>query len=310
MFLGGQLRHGLAQRVLAARLNGGAPGQQVAPADVVRRQRDQLRFAFGQRAGFVESHQRDAVRHLQRVGVLDQNAMPRRHAGARHDGGGRGQPQRAGAGNHQHRHRVENGDFPITSRQAPAQQREQRNAQHHRHKHSADLVYQPLNRRFFGLGRFHHAHHARQRGLGPQRGGAHQQQAFAIDGAAGHVVAHFLVHRQAFTGDQRRIHLGAAFGDLTIHCNAFAGPHHHDVAGAQRSQGHFGVLAVQPAARHLGAQRVQRPNGVQRLVFGARFHPLAQQHQRDDHAGSLKVQVRRSVRALRQQQINRQPIRG
>ncbi|MPM55778.1 hypothetical protein SDC9_102575 [bioreactor metagenome] len=40
----------------------------------------------GQRAGLVERNGVDLVRNLQRLGVLDQNAVLRRHARARHDG--------------------------------------------------------------------------------------------------------------------------------------------------------------------------------------------------------------------------------
>ena len=66
------------------------------------------------------------VRDLQRLGVLDQDAVARRDAGAGHDGRRRGQAQRAGAGDHQHRHRIEQRRLPVAGRQPPAEQRDQR----------------------------------------------------------------------------------------------------------------------------------------------------------------------------------------
>ena len=60
------------------------------------------------------------VRQLQRLRVLDQDAVPRRHAGADHDRRRRGQAQRAGAGDHQHRDRVEHGRLPSRPRPSPS----------------------------------------------------------------------------------------------------------------------------------------------------------------------------------------------
>ena len=88
-----------------------------------------------------------AVRHFQRLGVLDQDAVARRDAGAGHDGRRRGQPQRAGAGDHQHRDGVEDRRSQSPVAEAPAQQREQRDAEHHRHEDRADAVDQALDRR-------------------------------------------------------------------------------------------------------------------------------------------------------------------
>jgi|EndMetStandDraft_2_1072991.scaffolds.fasta_scaffold61201_2 hypothetical protein len=55
---------------------------------------DQLRPAFRQRAGLVKGDYRYAVRNFQRFGILDQDAVTRRHAGADHDGLRRGKAQR------------------------------------------------------------------------------------------------------------------------------------------------------------------------------------------------------------------------
>ena len=67
------------------------------------------RLAVGERAGLVEDDGLDAVGGLQRVAALDQDAALRALAGADHDGGRRGQTQRARAGDDDHRGAGEQG---------------------------------------------------------------------------------------------------------------------------------------------------------------------------------------------------------
>jgi hypothetical protein len=128
-----------------------------------------------------------------------------------HDGRRCGQAQRTGAGNDQHGHGVDHRHRPSRTRQTPAQQREQGHGQHGRHEDRADTVHQALDGRLAGLRRFHQPHDARQRALGAHRGGAHQQQAIAIDGAPGDGIARPARHRQAFAGDQRLVDVAVAF---------------------------------------------------------------------------------------------------
>ena len=75
--------------------------------------------ALGERAGLVERDRAHRVRQLQRLRVLDQDAVARRHAGAHHDRGGRGQAECARAGDHQHRHRVEQRRASTDPRASP-----------------------------------------------------------------------------------------------------------------------------------------------------------------------------------------------
>ena len=248
------------------------------------------------------------MRHFERLGVLDQNAVPRCHAGAGHDGGGRGQPERARAGNHQHRDGVQDGGFPVARRQAPAQQRDEGQADDHRHKHRADLIDQPLDRCFFGLRRLDHAHDARQRRFGADGRGAHDDQPFGIDRAAGDVVTGLLADRQAFAGDQRLVHFGRAFDDFAIDRDAFARPHDDLIANLDRTDRHLRVHALTPKPRGFRPQCIQRANRFSGLALGARLHPFAQQHQRDDDRRRFKIQVRHAVFVLREQQVNAQSV--
>ncbi len=120
-----------------------------------------------------------------------------------------------------------------------------------------------------------------------------------------------LVHRQAFAGDQRFIDLGRAFHDLAIDGDAFAGPHHDQVADPHAGNRNFPVLAVPAQARGFGPQRIERPDGLGGLALGARFQPFAQQHQRDDDGRRLEIKMpglAMAVFAVAQQQIDAQSV--
>ena len=67
---------------------------------------------------------------------------------------------------------LQHGLRPVAAGQAPAEQGEQRDGQHHRHEDRADAVDQALDRRLPGLRRFDQPHDARQRGLGADGRGA------------------------------------------------------------------------------------------------------------------------------------------
>ena len=89
----------------------------------------------------------------------------------------------------------------------------------------------------------------------------------------------------AFAGDQRFIDLGRAFDDFAIDGDAFARAHQHQVADPHVADGHIHIDAFSPKPGGFGPQRIERPNG---LAPGARFHPFAQQHQRDDDCDASK----------------------
>ena len=130
-------------------------------------------------------------------------------------------------------------------REAPAQQRQQRCRQHHRHEDRADAVDQRLDRRLLRLRRFHQPHDARQLRLGADRAHAQPQQAFAVDRAAGDLVARLARHRQAFAGEHRFVEVAGAFDDDGVGGDAFARAHDQHVVRA----------AVRPAAPSLPGRR-------------------------------------------------------
>ncbi len=287
------VQHRLRQRMRAAALHGGRQRQQARGIAVDGHAGHQHRLAFGERARLVERHHRDVVGDLQRLGVLDQDAVARGDAGAGHHRRRRGQPQRARAGDHQHGDGVEQRALPVAAGAAPGQQRDQRRDAHHRHEHRADAVDQVLDRRLLLLRRSDEPHDARQRGFGAHRRDADQQQALAVDRAAGDAIAGSARDGQALAGDQRLVDVALALLDLAVGGETFAGPHHQQVADAQLRDRDVRVAPVtaHPCGGRL--QRLQRAQRLRRLPLGARLQPLAQQHQRDDDGGRFEVQVLR-----------------
>ena len=150
--------HGTGQWVLAAALHTGRPAQSQSSIHARGWQmRNQARLPHGERAGFVKGHCLHAVRHLQRLGVLDQDAVFGRHTGARHDGHGCGQPQCTGAGDDQHRHGMDERGLKAGAHEHPHRQGQQGHHQHHRHKNLGHLVHQALDGRLGRLRIFHQA---------------------------------------------------------------------------------------------------------------------------------------------------------
>ena len=313
----GGVHHSARQRVFAAALQAGRRAQLRRLLCVILRRivritgqhkSHQPRLADGQRTGLVKGHGVGAVRQLQRLRVLDQNAFLGRHAGAGHDGRRRRQAQRAGAGDHQHRHRADQRYFERLAHGQPAQQRGQRDQQHHRHEHRSHLVHQTLDRRLAGLRVFHQADDSGQHGVAPDGAHAHQHTAVAIDAAAGQGGIGFLGDRQRLAGEHRLVHLRATFQQDAVHRHALARQHHQAVAQQQLAHRHVNLLAVfQHHMRQRRPQRMQGADGGGGLAFSAGLQPFAQHHQRDHHGRGFKVQVRHAAGLSAQPEPHRQP---
>ncbi|MNV25196.1 hypothetical protein D3C71_1162850 [compost metagenome] len=250
------------------------------------------RGAGGQGAGLVEHHRADFMGTLQCFGVLDQNPVACRHAGAGHDRRRRRQAQCARAGDHQHRDGVDQRGFHRCAIQPPADQGCQGNQQHGGHEHLADFIHQFLDRRFCGLGVFHQTDDPRQHGFRTEGLGTHQQPAFTVDRAAGDLVAGLLGHRQALAADQGFVGVALAFNHFAIHREAFAGFDHHQVIEAQGADGDVLLVAIDHPDRPFRAQGFERTDGAGGLALGAAFQVLAQQHQGDHHRRGFEIQMR------------------
>src|SRR5690606_33994174 len=211
---GAVIQHGAGQRVFTAALQGAGLAQQRGFISIDGIQVNDARLAGGQGASLVEGYRSNGVSHFQGFGVFDQDAVARRHAGAGHNCSRRGQTKGARAGDDQHGHGVDQRGFQRGTGQQPAAKSEQGDDQHRRDEYFTDPVNQLLNRRLGRLGVFHQANDARQHTFSTQGGGAHDQTAFAVDGASGYRAAGLLGHGQAFAGNQRLVGLALAVDDF------------------------------------------------------------------------------------------------
>ncbi len=304
------LQHGARQRMFAAPLQGAGQTQDLRFVTVHSMQVDDLRLAGGERAGLVEGHGRDRMGDFQRFGVLDQDAVARRHAGAGHDRRRCGQTEGAGAGDDQHRDRIDQCNFGRRASEQPADQGEHGDHQHRRDEHLADPVHQLLDRRLGRLGVFHQADDPRQHSLATERGGAHQQPTLAVDRATGDAVAWRLVHRQALAADQRFVGLAFALDHFAVHRETLARLDQHQVVQAQRGDGDVFLAAVDHPCRAVRTQGFQCPDRRAGLALGAAFQVFAQQHQGDDHRRGLEIQVRHLPGRRRPPLIEAQAVTG
>ena len=122
-------------------------------------------------------------------------------------------------------------------------------------------------------------------------GGFYPQQALAIDGATGHLVARALGDRQTLSGEQALVE-GARTGQHTpIHRHALARSHNHDVARRHRRNGHLDLpfATFDPGA--LRAQRHERADGGGGRALGAGLQPFTQQHEGDHDRRRLEIEV-------------------
>ena len=305
------IHHRARQRMLAPALDRGGDLQKRCVVDALcSRGIDQHRLALGQRAGLVERHQIDAVRHFQRFGVLDQYPRAGRNAGARHDRGRRRKAQRARAGDDEHRDGIEHRHVDARTRHHPADKGYDGHRQHHGHEHRAHPVHQPLDRRLGALRAFDKAHDLRQHGFAADRGRLDKDQPLAVDRPANDQAALGLRHRQAFARQHRFIDARRALEDPSVNRNALARADADKITLPHAFNAHLALGAPGiDDARGFGAQRHQRADRRARLTLGAAFQPFAEQHQRDDDGRSLEIIMRRAVMRRRHRElIDAQPI--
>ena len=213
---------------------------------VFRQTRDRVgghegRPADGEGAGLVEGHDGHGVGDLQRLGVLDENAIPGGDPGPGHDGGRRRQAQGAGTGDDQHGDRVEDRRLPVTGRKPPSEQGEQGDTDHGRDEDRGDPVDQPLDRGLGDLGVLHQPDDPRQGRFRADGPGPHDEQPIPIDGTAGDPVADPLGHWQALTRDERFVEMTPTFDHLAIDRDPFTRSDHHQVPHPHLRDGHIPV---------------------------------------------------------------------
>ena len=234
------------QRMFAALLQRGGEPQELLRVETVGRQHiHELGFALGERAGLVHDERGDFLQPFERLGVLHEHALLRAASDADHDGHRRGQAERARAGDDEHRDGVDDGvrEPRLRPEPQPDDEGEHRNRQHRRHEDRRDLVGEPLNGRAAALGFGHHVHDLPEQRVAADALGAHDETAGAVDGAAGHLVADGLFHRERFAGDHGFLDAGVAFDDHAIDGHLVAGHHAQLVADLHLVERDFLIAA-------------------------------------------------------------------
>ena len=204
------------------------------------------RRAVGQRTGFVKGDLLHGGETLERVALTDQKAVPARVADGGHDGGRRGQHERAGAEDDQDRHRADDltGNYP---RQCRGSQRDDNDPRRPAVGKADDLG---LAR----VGGLNKADHALDGAVLADLCGLHLESAELVDRAGGDFVADALVDRQRFTRHNGLIHRCLARYDLTVDGDGLAGQHAQQVADLDGLGGDGRFLSAQDDARGLRRQ--------------------------------------------------------
>ena len=176
-------------------------------------------LALGEGARLVHDERGDLLQPFERLGVFHEHAFLRAASDADHDGHGSGQAEGARAGDDEDRDGVDDGvgELGLRSKPHPQDEGEHRNSQYRRHEDSRDLVGEALNGRATALGLGYHVHDLPEQRVATDSLGAHDETAGAIDGAAGHLVADGLFHRERFAGDHGLFHAGVTFDHRAIH---------------------------------------------------------------------------------------------
>ena len=284
--------NGLSERVLAALFAGGEQLEERVFLHSSRHQIRHGRLAHRHRAGLVKCNGFEAMRDLQRLAALDQNAVLSGNARADHDRRRRRQTERARARDDQNgdEHRQREGE--ALSGQQPDRGREQRNGGNNRHKHRRYPVGQARNGRFAALRILDQTDHLRERRVVAHARGAHGELRRAVDAAAGDGIARRLVHRQAFAGEHGFVDAGFARFNNAVHGYAPAGSHENAVVFHQAFHGDLVRAAIGPEnGRRIGRERHQRLHRRGGSPLAAGFKVFAKHDQLDDDAGRLPVHV-------------------
>ncbi len=281
------------QRMLARPLDAGRNPHDLVFVEAFRgHDGDDLRLAFGQRAGLVDDEGVDLFHSFQHFGVPDQHPGLRAPADADHDRHRRRQPERARARDDQDRHRRNEaiGQSRLRAERCPRDECDDGDEDHRRHEPARHLIGEALDRRARPLGRRDHLDDPGEHGVTADLVGAHDEAAAPIEGAADELRPGLLGHRHGFSGHHGFIEGGSSFQQHAVDRNLLAGPDPQaiaDIDGVERD-----VLVAAVGAHPAGGLRreieqcANRPGG---LLAGAQLQDLAEQHQHGDDGGGFEV---------------------
>ena len=128
-----------------------------------------------------------------------------------------------------------------------------------------------------------HVDDLRQQGVGADTGRAHDKSALTVHRAADDGVAFGLGHRHRFAADHGFVDIAAAFRDLAVDRDLFAGTHAQQIAGGNPVERHLLVVATlddTPGGRR--RQVEQGPERIAGFLAGPQLQHLAEQDEHND----------------------------
>ena len=220
--------------------------------------------------------------------MLDEGAALNQHAtlhgsvNGSGEGGGRAQLNAAGIIDNQHLQCLLRilGHKPY----AQAQQEVQR------HQIIRELVRIALNRGFFELTGFHHAHNAADHGLVAYLAGLHVDVAVLHDGAGENLVSFVLFCRDKLAGNGTLIHHGTAENHHAVHGNLLAGMHGNRIANGYLPDGGLHQLTVVCNLPHVSVISGKHLfDGRTGALDGVGGHQLCQVGQSQNHQCRVSI---------------------
>ncbi len=222
-------------------------------------------MTFGQRPRLVEDDHAHVPHGLDGLAGADKDAVLGTDAAADHQGGGRGQPQRARAGDDQHRdggdqcqresvqvgvHPGQKTGRPFGHRpqhvreQKPGQEGKQGNAEDDGHEDRGHSVGEGLDGHFGALCLLDHTHYLGQEGVLADAAGPHVQQSVLVYGSSDHLVAWTLGDGHGFARGHRLVHGAFPLDDDTVGGDLFARSDDHHVAHLHLVNGHLSLAPL------------------------------------------------------------------
>ena len=184
--------------------------------------------------------------------------------------------------------------FSLTG-QDPHQCGDRRQRDHGRYEHPGDPVGETLDRRLGRLCTLHERQQPRQRGVGADCAGLHDQRAVEVDRGAGDRRATGFLHRERFPGEHRLVDRRRALEHDAVDRDPVARAHPEQVSDPdlRRRDDPLAprLIARTEQARRGVAQAGQLPHRPPRAMASAQIAVARDQERRDDRRPHVVVQA-------------------
>ena len=221
------------QRVFARGLDGGGEREhRVFFETAGRRDQDELRVAFGERACLVDDYRVDFLEDLECFGVLDQDAILCALAGTDHDGHRGRETQCTRTGDDEYGDGVHDrvGHCGLWTEPGPQQESDDGDNDDRWHEPCSDEIGEPLNRRPAALRFGDHVDDLRQHRIFAHAGRDHDETARAIDRTADDGVAGVFLDGNGLAADHGLVNRAVALVDDTVDRHFVTGTNTQPVA--------------------------------------------------------------------------------